>query len=343
MGPLRDGTQVGARHASRSMPRSSNPIGPDLNLWPASNDSSVAPGALLLPIGPDTVIQVEQLSYQYPGAARAALSGISFGVSPGEIFGLLGPSGAGKSTTQRVLTGLNRRFQGSVVVLGRRLEAWDHACYERIGVGFELPNHYLRLTGRENLAFFASLYDGPTQAPDELLARVGLADAADNRVADYSKGMRMRLTFVRAILHDPAVLLLDEPTAGLDPVNAAVLKDLIGAERSRGKTILLTTHNMSDVDELCDRVGFLVAGTMRVVDAPQALKARYGRRSVRVEYALDDGTGAAAEFALEGLGRNSDFQRLLDERPIHSIHSQEANLNRVFADVTGVGLTQGSG
>ena len=287
------------------------------------------------------MIQVQDLTYVYPGAAASAVSGVSFAVSPGEIFGLLGPSGAGKSTTQRVLTRQNRRFRGVVQVLSKTLESWDHTFYEHIGVGFEMPNHYPRLTGRENLEFFASLYRGPTRSPAELLVSVGLGDAADERVGEYSKGMKMRLNFVRAVLHDPSVLFLDEPTAGLDPVNAGVIKNLIRDERGRGKTILLTTHNMADVDELCDSVGFLVAGEMSLVDGPQELKARYGHRSVRVEYEGDTGVPEIAEFPLDGLGHHQAFLELLDSRPIRSLHSQEANLNRVFTDVTGVQLTSG--
>lgn len=285
------------------------------------------------------MIEVQDLSYTYPGAPAPAVSCVSFSVAPGEVFGLLGPSGAGKTTTQRVLTRQNRRFQGKVRVLNQEMDAWDHTFYERIGVGFELPNHYPRLTGRENLELFASLYSGPTRSLDEMLAAVGLAEAGEVRVGEYSKGMQMRLSFVRALLHQPSVLFLDEPTAGLDPVNASVLKDLIRAERARGRTILLTTHNMADVEELCDRVGFLVAGEMSVVDAPEALKARYGERSVRVEYEDHGGTPGAADFPLDGLGRDEAFLELLNARPIRSLHSQEASLNRVFADVTGVQLT----
>ena len=287
------------------------------------------------------MIQVQDLTYAYPGAAVPAVSGVSFAVSPGEIFGLLGPSGAGKSTTQRVLTRQNRRFGGAVQVLSRKLESWDHTFYEQIGVGFELPNHYPRLTGRENLEFFASLYPGRSRSPMDLLESVGLAEAADERVGEYSKGMKMRLNFVRAVLHEPSVLFLDEPTAGLDPVNAGVIKDLIRNERERGRTILLTTHNMADVDELCDRVGFLVAGQMSVVDAPRQLMARYGRRSVQVEYEADTGGPEMAEFPLDGLGQDQRFLELLVSRPIRSLHSQEAHLSRVFADVTGVQLTSG--
>jgi fluoroquinolone transport system ATP-binding protein len=286
------------------------------------------------------VIDVRDLTYVYPGATSAAVSSVRFTVSRGEIFGLLGPSGAGKSTTQRVLTRQNRRFRGTVTVLSRKLESWDHSYYERIGVHFELPNHYLRLTGRENLDFFRSLYCVPTRSTDELLAAVGLGDAADERVGEYSKGMKVRLNFARAIAHDPSLLFLDEPTAGLDPVNAARIRDLIRYERERGKTIFLTTHNMMDVDELCDRVAFVVAGRMSVIDAPRNLKDEYGSRRVRVEYERDGCDEASAEFPLDGLGRNSNFMELLESHTIRSIHSLEASLDRVFAEVTGVQLAR---
>ena len=283
------------------------------------------------------MISVEGLSYFYPRTDHPAVNDISFAIAPGEIFGLLGPSGAGKSTTQRVLTGQNRRYRGAIKVLSVPLHDWDHTYYERIGVGFELPNHYLKLTGRENLEFFASLYKRPTRSPDELLALVGLADAADVRVDQYSKGMKMRLNFIRALLHDPEVLFFDEPTSGLDPVNAGIIKSLINEQRERGKTILLTTHNMHDVDELCDRVGFIVGGRMTEVAEPAALKARYGKRLVTVEFGCE-GQARSMEFPLDGLSGNKAFLTLLGKADIKTIHSQEASLDRVFADVTGVRL-----
>jgi fluoroquinolone transport system ATP-binding protein len=287
------------------------------------------------------MITVEGLTYVYPGAADPAVSNVSFTAVPGEIFGLLGPSGAGKSTTQRVLTRQNRRYRGLVSVLGKPIDQWDHSYYEHIGVSFELPNHYLKLTGRENLEFFASLYQPPTQPVDELLALVGLTDAADLRVDEYSKGMKMRLNFVRALLHDPAVLFFDEPTSGLDPVNAGIIKSLIDKQRQHGKTVLLTTHNMHDVEELCDRVGFIVKGRMTAVEEPKALKARYGKRSVRVEYLCNGGPVKEAEFSFDGLGQNPRFLELLNDAELKTMHSQEASLDRVFADVTGVRLDSG--
>ncbi len=283
------------------------------------------------------MIEVEGLTYVYPGADNAAVDDVSFSIEPGEIFGLLGPSGAGKSTTQRVLTRQNRRYRGDIRVLSQALEDWDHRYYERIGVTFELPNHYLKLTGRENLDFFASLYESDTRPADELLAQVGLEDAADVRVDEYSKGMMMRLNFVRALLHGPSVLFFDEPTTGLDPVNAGIIKSLISEQRGLGRTILLTTHNMHDVDELCDRVGFIVQGRMNVNETPESLKARYGKRVVRVEY-VRNGADGAAEFDFDGLGENQEFLGLLKSAEIRTIHSQEASLDRVFRDVTGVRL-----
>ncbi len=286
------------------------------------------------------MISVENLTYIYPGAETAAVNDVSFEIVPGEIFGLLGPSGAGKSTTQRVLTGQNRRYRGSIKVLDKALNQWDHTFYENIGVSFELPNHYLKLTGRENLEFFASLYQSETRSPDELLTLVGLEGDADLRVDEYSKGMKMRLNFVRSLLHNPNVLFFDEPTSGLDPVNAGIIKSLINEQREQGKTILLTTHNMHDVDELCDRVGFIVAGKMNVNEKPEVLKARYGKRIVRLEYTCEGGDDAA-EFPLDELGSNQEFLKLLNSVDLKTIHSQEASLDRVFADVTGVQLDSG--
>lgn len=281
------------------------------------------------------MISVEGLSFRYPTSSETVLTNVSFDVRRGEIFGLLGPSGAGKSTLQRLLSRQIRQFdQGTISVLGRDVKTWDQSLYEQVGIGFELPNHYLRLTGRENLEFFASLYQSPTKPPEEALAMVNLADAADIRVSAYSKGMQVRLNFARAILHDPPLLFLDEPTTGLDPTTSAHMKDLIATLRARGKTILLTTHNMHDADQLCDRVGFVANGVLKAIDVPCLLKEKYGERVVEVT--ANDGT--VARFALDGLSDNQNFRAFLADHDIRSIHSQEASLDQVFKIVTGVTL-----
>jgi fluoroquinolone transport system ATP-binding protein len=282
------------------------------------------------------VIAAHELRYAYKGQAHPAVDGVSFSVRHGEIFGLLGPSGAGKSTTQKILTRQQRGFTGDVNVLGKPLSNWDEGYFERIGVGFELPNHYLKFTARENLSFFASLYARPSRDPRQMMALVGLADYADKKVETFSKGMRMRLNFVRAIQHDPELIFLDEPTAGLDPVNAGIIKSLIADLAREGKTVVLTTHNMNDVDQLCDRISFMVDGRFAALDTPEALKAAHGRRMVAVTPA----NGAAEEFALDGLGDNARFLDLLRTGRVERIHSQEASLDKVFTNVTGHRLDQ---
>jgi len=285
------------------------------------------------------IIDVRNLVYTYPKTTKPAVNGVSFAVRKGEVFGLLGPSGAGKSTIQKVLTHQFRRLQsGSVTVLGRGIESWGADYYERIGVGFELPNHFLRLTGAENLRFFASLYKSKTRNPMELMEMVGLGKAADVRVSDYSKGMMMRLNFIRALLHDPDLLFFDEPTSGLDPVNARIVKQIIRDQQAMGKTVVLTTHNMFDVEELCDRCGFMVRGNMAALDSVEALKARYGQRNVKVTYLNSNGQPHNEVFPLDGLGVNASFQSALRDHEIQTIHSQEATLDQVFVEVTGVNL-----
>jgi len=185
---------------------------------------------------------------------------------------------------QKVLTRQQRQFDGKVEVLGKPLSDWGQDYFEKIGVGFELPNHYVKFTAVENLRFFASLYRSRSRDPLELLALVGLKDAAHNKVETFSKGMRMRLNFVRAIQHDPEILFLDEPTAGIDPINARVIKRIIADLRNAGKTIVLTTHNMNDVDQLCDRVSFMVSGRF-VLSTRRSVEGTYGRRIVQVTHA----------------------------------------------------------
>lgn len=285
------------------------------------------------------MIHVEDLHFSYPGAATPTLHGLTFEIAEGEVFGFLGPSGAGKSTTQKILIGLLQDYQGQVQVLGREVGTWGPGYYEHIGVSFELPNHYLRLTARENLHYFRALYEGPTHDPLTVLQWVDLADDADKKVSDFSKGMKVRLNVARSLLHQPKVLFLDEPTSGLDPVNARKVKDLVLGLRRQGTTVFVTTHNMMVADELCDRVGFLTDGHLRVVDAPGALKKQYGRRIVRVEYRDTAGKMQQAEFPLDGLGEDAAFAGLLRTADrLETIHTQETTLENIFIEVTGEAL-----
>ena len=286
----------------------------------------------------DSVIDVRDLTYAYPKAAAPAVAALSFEISRGEIFGFLGPNGAGKSTTQKLLIGLLRDYQGQVSVFGRDLRQWGNDYYERLGVSFEFPNHHLKLTALENLAYFRALYAGDTEDPRHLLDQVGLGEDADKRVSQFSKGMRGRLNVARAMLPKPDLLFLDEPTAGLDPVSSRQIRDLIRARRQAGTTVFLTTHDMVVADDLCDRVAFIVDGGITLIDAPRALKLRYGTRTVRVEIGAE-GRWDNREFPLDGLADNTDFLATLRQETVQTIHTQETTLEEIFIQVTGTALS----
>ena len=285
------------------------------------------------------VIEVRGLTFTYPKSNEPAVRGMDFSVARGEIFGFLGPSGAGKSTTQKLLIGLLRGHGGDAAVWGKDPLAWGSDYYQRIGVSFELPNHYHKLTGLENLRFFASLYDVDTLDPMELLDAVGLTDDANTRVSKYSKGMQMRLTFARSLINDPELLFLDEPTSGLDPVNARKVKNIVLDLKDRGRTIFLTTHDMSTADELCDRVAFVVDGGIVALDTPTELKIARSQRVVRVEYRSNNGALETAEFGMDTLADDPAFHTVLRDNQVETIHSREASLDDVFVEVTGRRLT----
>jgi fluoroquinolone transport system ATP-binding protein len=279
---------------------------------------------------------VEDLHYTYPASKTQALKGISFDVREGEVFGLLGPSGAGKSTTQKIMFKLLEDYTGSIRYFGSDLKSLGTSYFEEVGVGFEVPVHFTKLTALENMRFFMQFYKKTTDV-QALMERVGLWEYRDMKVGEFSKGMKVRLNFVRAMLNDPRALFLDEVTNGLDPKNAMIIKEMIAEFRDRGGTVFLTTHLMNDVEQLCGRIAFCVEGEIREIATPRELKLRYGKREVKVEY-REDGATARAVFPLEGIGTNEDFQSILRKKQIETIHSGETSLEEIFIIMTGVDL-----
>ena len=279
------------------------------------------------------MIEANELTFAY-GGRPPSVDALTFSVAEGEIFGFLGPSGAGKSTTQKILIRLLRGYRGDLRVMGRTVKSWGPDYFERIGVCFELPGNYRKLTAIENLRFFASFFRTPTRPPEEVLEWVGLRADADKRVEQFSKGMQTRLNLARSLINRPALLFLDEPTSGLDPGNARIVRDLIRRERDGGTTVFLTTHDMHVADELCDNVGFLVNGRLARVGAPSALRLEHSNRLVEVQSGVA-GALRSDRFSLDGLAANSDFQQLIAEKRIEAIHSLEPSLEDVFMRVTG--------
>ncbi|MCG8538317.1 MAG: ABC transporter ATP-binding protein [Clostridia bacterium] len=284
------------------------------------------------------MIQVKNLNYTYKKSSKHAVRGISFNIEKGEIFGFLGPSGAGKSTTQKILIKLLDGYSGDVKIFGKDLSSFDSNYYEKLGISFELPNHFSKLTAKENLEFFKSFYKNQRADIDGILKAVGLYDHKNDLVENFSKGMKMRLNFVRALLNDADIMFFDEPTSGLDPVNAKIIKDLILEQKNKNKTVFVTTHDMQVADTLCDRVAFIVDGEIVEIDTPKALKLKYGLKVVEIEYYVN-GEIKSSTFDLASYGTNPEFLDIIKKYETRTIHSMETTLEDVFIKVTGRSLS----
>lgn len=282
------------------------------------------------------MFKVENLHYAYPKNKEETIKGISFDIAKGEIFGFLGPSGAGKSTTQKIMIKVLEHFEGGIYYNNKDITEFNDEFYENIGVSFEMPIHFSKMTALENIEFFTKLYKRNADI-EELMTRVGLWEDRDKMVGEYSKGMKIRLNFVRAMLNDPEMLFLDEPTNGLDPKNAMILKDMVLEFRKNGGTVFITSHIMSDIDQLCDRVAFIVDGKIIEMDSPRNLKIKYGNRTMKVEYKENE-TTVLKEFPMDDIGKNEEFITLLQTKDIETIHSGETTLEDIFITVTGVQL-----
>lgn len=282
------------------------------------------------------MFQVKDLHYRYPKQSQDVIKGISFDIKEGEIFGFLGPSGAGKSTTQKIMIKILEDFRGSISYNGKNITEFKDDFYEDIGVSFEMPIHFSKMTALENIEFFMKLYKRKGNI-EELMKRVGLWEDKDKMVGEFSKGMKIRLNIVRALLNEPKMLFLDEPTNGLDPTNAKILKDMIREFKDQGGTVFITSHIMADIDQLCDRVAFIVDGQIKELDSPRNLKIKYGKRSMTLEY-KEDGETISKEYPMDGIGQNKEFLELLQTKEIETLHTGETTLEDIFIKVTGVTL-----
>jgi ABC-2 type transport system ATP-binding protein len=252
----------------------------------------------------DTAIEVRDLAKTFPGGVEA-VRGVSFGIRPGEVFGLLGPNGAGKTTTLRMITGLLTPSGGSVHVFGERVLPADLSGAARLGVCPQEPVLWDDLTCAEHLSLMAAMYELPSGTArtrtHALLGELSLADKSRALAKSLSGGMKRRLNLALALVHDPDVVVLDEPTAGLDPQSRALLWDYIRRlSRDRGKTVILTTHFMEEADRLSDRVAIMDHGALLVLDTPAALRARIGEGDV-LDITFAEAAPAVLAHDLRGL------------------------------------------
>jgi len=219
-------------------------------------------------------IEVQNLTRDYNG--RRAVDGLSFNVAPGEIFGFLGPNGAGKTTTIRMLTGQLRPTSGKAQVMGFDVVEERQQLKPQIGVVFDSQNLYERMSARDNLRFYARLYRVKRARVEEVLDLVGMSDRARDKMQTYSNGMKQRIIIARALLHEPEVLFLDEPTRGLDPNVARDIRSIVTKLANQGMTVFLTTHYMEEADQLSNRVAIIDQGRIVALDTPEHLKTKYG-------------------------------------------------------------------
>ena len=279
-------------------------------------------------------IEVEGLSRTFNG--RSVVDKLSFTVQEGEIFGFLGPNGAGKTTTIRMLTGQIHPTSGRAIVYGFDIVHQRQQLKRRIGVVFEEQNLYERFSGRENLAFSASLYGVDSKRVEEVLEQVSLGERANDRVQKYSNGMRQRMVIARALLHKPRVLFLDEPTRGLDPIVAREIRMMITGLVDQGMTVFLTTHYMEEAEHLCRQVAFFDQGRIVGLDTPDRLKASYGKRGINLTL-LD---GAHLYIPFDETKNGEHLGELAASGRILTAHSAEASLEDVFIQLTGRRLAE---
>lgn len=267
-----------------------------------------------------------------------AVDGIDLSIPRGECFGLLGHNGAGKSTAIRMLTCRTEPTSGSARVLGHDVVADRAAIRPRINVVFDEQNLHPRFDGRATLRFWGRLHGTPLDRVDPLLELVGLDPDRKTPVKDWSTGMRQRLLIARALINEPEVIFLDEPTRGLDPASARALRAIVADMVEQGTTVFLTTQDMHEADALCDRVAFITNGRIVAQDTPRALKLA-GTDETRIEVTTIDGGEHRLSLAdAEDAERLADWTRTGNVRTVHSL---EPTLADVFVDLAGRPLDEG--
>jgi ABC-2 type transport system ATP-binding protein len=310
----------------------------------------------------NNAIDVENLTKFYE--KTLAVDHINFNVKQGEIFGFLGPNGAGKTTTQRMLTTLLTPTEGRILINGHELAHDSYAVKRQIGLVPEESNVYTELTAWDNLMFTASLYRVPheerAKRAQELLETFGLWEKRDVKAENFSKGMRRRLSIAMAVIHKPSLLFLDEPTPGLDAQSIRAIWELIRRMNAEGTTIFISTHQIEEANQLCDRVTIISHGKIAAIDTPERLKANF-RRVQSVEVALEPPEGSEPSGNLPGLEslpevttqvKVGDKMRLYTEDPsallpriiqyaesqalhIVSLNTLGPSLEDVFLEITG--------
>lgn len=267
-----------------------------------------------------------------------AVDRLSLSVRAGELFGFLGPNGAGKTTTIRVLIGGRAPSGGRVEIAGLRMPQQFDRIKPLFGYVPDTENHIEEFTGRENLELYARLYDIPLSEVSRVLAKLELSEAADLPVRAYSKGMRRKLLIAREILHRPRILYLDEPTANLDAHSTELVRRMLRELAAEGTTVFLTTHDMAEVEEICDRVAILCRGKLVECDTPTNFVTRHAERKVAVQYERS-GEVLREMLDLDAEPERERLAQVVRQESCVRLHSQEFQFEDVFLKLTGQAYT----
>lgn len=278
------------------------------------------------------MITIENLTVKFNHFT--AVNQLNLHIKRGELFGFLGPNGAGKTTTIRVLNGALKPNAGRVRIAGFDIAQQLQAIKTIVGYVCDTENHYEELTGRENLTLFANLYGVSTDAVATWLARLQLTEAADVKVRGYSKGMKKKLLIARELLHQPQLIFFDEPTANLDAHSIALVRKLMRDLVNDGATVFLTTHDMEEVEAICDRVAILAKGKLLECDTPTAFITRHAERFCDVQYD-QNGVTHRKSFHLDLVEDRQTLAEIIQTEHCVRVHSREFKFEDVFKKLTG--------
>lgn len=275
---------------------------------------------------------------------REILKGISFTVNPGDIFGYLGPNGAGKTTTIRILLGVFYPDKGKALIHNRA--AHDSDVRKRIGFLLDNDGLYDNLTATENLAYYCELYGMPRQGRKErigeMLRMAGLADRAGEKISGFSRGMRQKLALARALIHDPELLILDEPTAGIDPSGQIEMRDLIRslADKER-KTIFLSSHNLDEVQRICNRIALIDNGVIKLYGELESLRGNEGKNNLQITIRHENGlTGESRlnEIAVELKGLSVVCDAGVDDGRLNVMMQEDCDISEIVLFLSRKGI-----
>lgn len=278
------------------------------------------------------VITAEKISHSF--ADNLVLNNITFKIREGEIFGLLGPSGAGKTTLIKILTGQIRQKNGYAELLGKDTGELTASEHDKIGIMMDDFGLYERLSAYDNLLFYADIYHISHSAINDTLKKFGLYEARKIPVSKFSKGMKNRLSLARALMNHAKLLFLDEPASGLDPATTKEIHEVLKAQKEKGTTILLTTHNMFEAESLCDSIALLSRGNIIECGNPVDICKKYNHLN-RIEITFKDGKKVSLENGSQSAPLLKNY---LEHNLIETIHSTEPTLETVFIELTGKGL-----